>query len=399
MNYYDNKIARNIAFTVGASIVDAADLSIFDMHHYVSAMSKDPIDNHLLMLANEIEGTHQDDILWSKRSVYMSRLIAKKIILARLNYMGNRDYVWGNNIINQMNKACPDFDLYEYLFFDKCCEETVGKALSTIEKATYYKNKLTDYFKRSILKEGSFAKFFDDIAPLPEAGRYGCITLLVARVIIPWMLYGGDKAVKKVEKLLLNEKNPEYKENTEFLLLLYQLENFTTQANSLNLHFSEDIVVLWNNVLGYLTKEANSLYDHKHEEFTFAFAVFCCVPYPFNYLNSAVNYSIQILARDILHRVEISKDILEDNRDAEGNLLLEGLDELEDVDLYFKLDDITETILTSSLFERERFVEAVLVTNIEEQIDKAGMEDLKESSDDTVSGNFDISFSFDQRDD
>ncbi len=395
MNYFSKDIARNIAFTVGATIVDPADLSIFDMHHYVSAMSKSPIDSHLLMLTDAIEGRHQDDILWSKRSVYVGRLIAKKIILARLNYMQERDYIWGNDVVGPMNSECPEFGLYTYFFKDGSKGKNVGTALAEIEKETYFKGCYKDYFKKNILNEGNFNKFFEDIAPLPEAGRYGCITLLIARVIIPWLLYEGDKAVRKLEKLLLNSDNPDFKESNEFMLVLYQLENFITQANSLNLHFSDELIVLWNNVLSYLIREANSMQENKHEEFTFTFATFCCIPFPFNYLNCAVNYTVEILTRDVLHRIEIAKDLLAKNEDVQGNKLYENEDEIDE-NVYFAVDDITETILTSSTFERERFVEAVFVTDIEEQIDRADMEHLENSEDDTVSGNFDISISFDE---
>lgn len=395
MNYFSNDIARNIAFTVGATIVDPADLSIFDMHHYVSAMSKSQVDSHLAVLAEAIEGRHQDDVLWSKRNVYVNRLIAKKIILARLNYMLDKDYVWGNDVVSQMSCKCPDFGLYSHFSKDDDEDNNVGTALSNIEKETYFKGTYKDYFKKNILKEGNFNKFFEDIAPLPEAGRYGCITLLIARVIIPWMLYEGDKAVKEVEKLLLSKDNPDYKKSTDFMLLLYQLESFITQANSLNLHFSEELVVLWNNVLGYMITESNSMQENKHEEFTFTFAVFCCIPYPFNYLHYAVNYTIEILVRDTIHRVEIAKDLLAKNEDMRGNKLYETESDI-DINILFVVDDIVETILTSSTFERERFVDAVFITDIEGQIDKADMENLKESSDDTVSGNFDVTISFEE---
>lgn len=391
MNFYNEKIAKNIAFSVSSSIVDPADLSSFDMHHYVSAITNNPPNPHLIATERSYENTHKNDILWSKRRIYVSKLIARRIILANLNFMEDRDYSWAEEVINQINTKCPRFSFYEYFFGETEINKTIAEVISDIEDASYKEtNKIAKYFRERVIKTGSFKRFLNDIQPLSEAGRYLCIALLVAKGIIPYILYKGSDGVKKVEEIFLKEEF-NYTENFDYMMLLYQIENFVTQANTLGIQFSLEMSSIWDRVVDCLFDAGVYAEEDEIIEFSFTFAAFCCLPYPFNYINSAVNYALEYLVRDIMHRVELSKTVIETNSDENGSEIFDEDEELNTA-IYFKVDSVVDSILTTSDFEKERLLNVIQSPDFEGFVDKIGMEELTLNTED-IDINEDFEFS------
>jgi hypothetical protein len=294
MNFYNKDVANNIAFTVDSSIVDPLDLSLFDLHHYIAALCNSTCDKHLLLLEKSIEGTHKNDILWSKRRVYMSRLLARKIILANLNFMEERTYPWTDEVIEEIIAPCPKFDMYNYFFDDDCTNKEIGEVVYDIDEQSYLsENKVVKYFKEKVLKTGGFETFLDEIKPLTEAGRYLCISVLVAKGIIPYLIYKGQKGVTKLENIILKENNLNFREDFDYMMLLYQIENFVTQANSFNIHFSPSMTKIWDSIVALLLDAGNFAQEDEIMEFSFTFASFCCMPYPYNHINCAINYAVE----------------------------------------------------------------------------------------------------------
>jgi hypothetical protein len=96
-----------------------------------------------------------------------------------------------------------------------------------------------------------------------------------------------------------------------------------------------------------------------------------------------------------MQRLEIANTVIKCNKDEKGEEIFEDEDDI-DANVYFKIDDVVESILTGSNFEKDQFLSVIGTTDIEAEIDKFNMDELHKYKNENleVEDNFDITLTF-----